>query len=98
MYNYRLSKLANKDLKNIALYTLETFGILQTEKYLNNIEFTIAQLQKMPTIGNYKQQFDCYSLKAGKHIILYNFDEVNQEIFIYRFLHKKMDIKSKFNK
>ncbi len=94
-YVYEISKLAETDLENIWLYTLENWSLPQANKYYSLI---IAEIQSI-----------CHNLKIGKtieeiktehrirkvqtHLIVYQIKQ--DKIWVDRILHKRMDIESK---
>ncbi len=51
MANYRLSKLADKDLGNIASYTIQRFGIRQANLYRDGLFKALEMISNFPLIG-----------------------------------------------
>ncbi len=87
---YQLSKLARIDLIDIADYTLDTWGLEQTQRYLDSLEAFFNRLVKAPKMGR-----SCNRIRPGyrgieheKHVILYRAD--GNGIFISRILHQRM--------
>ena len=52
MANYVLTGMAERDVENIAQYTLEEFGLAQAEKYLSGLHQALCTLAEYPTIGS----------------------------------------------
>ena len=52
MANYRLSKLADKDLGNIASYTIQNFGIRQANLYRDRLFKAFEMISDFPLIGS----------------------------------------------
>ncbi len=48
---YKLSKLAEEDIYQIARYTIQQFGVTQAKKYHNDLKQTFELLAKAPLIG-----------------------------------------------
>jgi len=87
---YQLSRLARLDLIDIADYTLDTWGVDQTLRYLDGLEACFNRLAETPRIGR-----QCDRIRPGyrrfeheRHVILYRPD--THGIFIGRILHQAM--------
>lgn len=87
---HRLSKLARLDLVDITDYTLDTWGVEQTIRYLDGLEACFNRLAETPKIGR-----RCDRIRPGyrrfeyeKHVILYRAD--TDGIFVGRVLHQGM--------
>jgi len=52
MAGYRLTKRAEKDLSNIALYTLQNFGLRQAQVYRDGLFKTMDTIAEFPLIGS----------------------------------------------
>lgn len=90
MPGYRFSRLARLDLIEIAEYTLDRWGLGQTERYVDGLEDCFKRLVQNPKMG---RVFD--SIRAGymrmeheKHVVIYRVDA--SEVFICRILHQVM--------
>ena len=86
MANYRLSKLADKDLISIATYTIKRFGVRQASLYRDGLFKAFEMVADFPLIGSYQSQIKNNIRRHVHefHSIYYRVD-VN-EIFILRIL------------
>ena len=92
MAEYRLSKRAEKDLAEIADYTIETFGIKQSRRYRDRLSTCFQTLADNPMLGcsaalHLAPELRCYEYQS--HVVFY-MPEV-PDILIVRVLHKSMD-------
>lgn len=96
---YKISKRATEDLKNIWLYTVETWSQEQANRYLNLIFDEIEYLANNPTAGRdfsaMRKNYRCSKVKS--HLIFFRNNETQNEIEIIRVLHQQMDIESRLN-
>jgi toxin ParE1/3/4 len=67
---HRITQRAERDLKDIYVYTLQQFGRLQAEKYLRELDAVFGLLNEYPDMG---RLYDgrTHQFVHGKHIILY---------------------------
>ena len=91
MAEYRLSKAADKDLENIAEYTINEFGIEQARIYKDTLIATFELLAHHASVGR-----DFNHLGKGwrrhphqDHCIYYK--EVASGILILRLIHSRQD-------
>ncbi|WP_161990593.1 type II toxin-antitoxin system RelE/ParE family toxin [Candidatus Methylobacter oryzae] len=86
MANYRLSKLADKDLGNIACYTIQRFGIRQASLYRDGLFKAFEMISDFPLIGSDQSQIkkDIRRHVHESHSIYYRVDV--DEILILRIL------------
>lgn len=92
MANAELSKQAVHDLRGIADYTLEQFGIGQALDYDVLIDRAIHMAANFPSIGfpyATKKGRIFHKYNAGRHAIFYQPEEGG--IFVVRILHLMMD-------
>ena len=94
---YRVTPRAANDLRDIARYTLRTWGRKQRDAYLREIDKRFAWLADNPTIGKPRPDIrDGYrSYPQGSHVIFYLVREAG--IDIIGILHQRMDILSYFH-
>ena len=94
---FQLTARAKDDLKNIAFYTEEVWGIEQRNQYLKQIDGAFHIIAKSPKRGrscDYIRQ-GYYKYSIGKHIIFYRQISA-EEVQIVRILHETMDIPNYF--
>jgi toxin ParE1/3/4 len=67
---HRISQRAERDLKDIYVYTRQQFGQSQAEKYLRELDAVFGLLSEHPDMG---RLYDgrTHQFVHGKHIILY---------------------------
>jgi toxin ParE1/3/4 len=89
---FALSRQAKNDLLDIGVFTAETWGKIQRNYYLEQLDDTFHLLGKKPTLG-----VMCDDVKIGyrkfpqgSHLIFYK-DNPSGGILIVRILHKRMD-------
>lgn len=92
MANYEFSKTAEQDIRNIAQYTVQYFGVKQAQHY------KALLLQSAKTVANFPSMGRPYTSKNGKVFHKHNvgehalFYQTTQDgIFIVRVLHLMMD-------
>lgn len=85
------SALAKQDLIDIWLYTLESWGIAQADKYLDQINEALEAISHNPGLG-----ISCDEIRKGykkfhtnKHVVFYKY--CNITINVIRVLSNKMD-------
>ena len=93
---YRLTRKAQADLISIGRFTLNTWGLVQRNFYLKQLDSCFAQLAENAELG---MACDFISkgyrkLPQGSHIIFYK-QSSEGIVEIIRVLHKSMDIESK---
>jgi toxin ParE1/3/4 len=95
MAGFELTNKAKSDLKDIAIYTQNTWGNRQRNIYLTALDKSFYALASDHLKGR-----DCSEIRSGyrkhkvsKHIIYYR--EINANLIeIVRILHERMDIES----
>lgn len=92
MADYRLTPAAKSDLIDIWNYTVNTWGEVQAEKYLLEIQTALEHLAANPEIGKQRPEIAIgyYSFPVEKHMIFYLCS--NGFIDIIAVLHGRMDI------
>ena len=96
MSKYVLSNKAVDDLSKIWDYTYEVRSESQADKYYYELLDDCQVLSENQNFGrNYIEiDVEIYSYKSGQHIIFYRTMNENK-IEIIRFLHSRMDLKSR---
>ena len=91
-YQIILSLRSKADLGDIYAYTLQSWGRVQADTYLDKIELAFNQLLDNPKIGrerpDIKDGYRCLNIE--KHILFYKIAKT--EIHILGVLHSRMDI------
>ena len=93
MVKYILSERAQKDLRSIWNYTVETWSELQADRYMRQLFNELDKISLDPYhVGqSYEYVRRGYrGLRAGKHIIFYKILD-NEQVRIIRILHQRMD-------
>ncbi len=81
---HRITLRAERDLKDIYHYTVETFSHQQAEKYLRELDAVFELLGDHPNMGRLYEG-KTHQFVHGKHIILYRIGA--NEIVIGRIFH-----------
>lgn len=81
---HRITQRAERDLKDIYRYTVQTFGHAQAEKYLRELDAVFEILGDYPNMGRIYEG-RTHQFVHGKHIILYRVG--SNEIVIGRIFH-----------
>jgi toxin ParE1/3/4 len=86
----RVSREAEADTDQIAAYTTETWGPLQTDRYLDQLEDSFQLLAQNPSIGRPCHAIDpeLRRFEAGKHVVFYRLQPGG--IRVVRVLHQQM--------
>ncbi len=99
MSQYRIivSPQAERDLKEIRTYTLQSWGAPQADIYLGKIEETFYSLLENPEIGRERNDVKTgyRSIVIEKHVLFYKIDK--SEIHILGIPHSRMDILNYFS-
>jgi toxin ParE1/3/4 len=97
MPQFKLRPKARQDLADIWRYTLKTWGEVQADTYIRDLNRAFHALAEQPYMGT-----DCEFIKSGyrkhpvgQHIIFYC--PVCSGIEVNRILHKRMDVEQYFN-
>ena len=90
MPEYRLSRKAEKDIGNIARYTIEQFDTEQARTYRDSMVACFRSLAETPGIGrkvdHIREGYRRFDHRS--HVIFYKRD--GQNILIIRVLHQRM--------
>lgn len=92
MARYDLTSPAKDDLKQIALYTKQTWSPGQAKKYRQELRGILRKLAQTPKLGHLRKEIapGLRSFRAGAHIVF--FIESKSGIIIVRILHPSRDI------
>jgi toxin ParE1/3/4 len=87
---YRVSKRAGAELDAIMIYTIQTWGEWQADKYLDEMESMFELLAENPGLGRAVTGWakSTRRIEKGSHVIFYR--PTPQGVFVQRILHKTM--------
>jgi toxin ParE1/3/4 len=90
---FQLTVRAKEDLKSIARYTKETWGIVQRDIYLKQIDDIFHVISEAPNKGRACSEIreNYFKFSVGKHVIFYR--QISKKtVQVVRILHASMDI------
>ena len=89
---YRIRALAQADLESIWLYTYESWGITQADKYLEALIQRFEWLAENPSLGKPRDDVkpEYLSFPEGMHLVFYIV--VNHQVEIIGIPHQGMDV------
>ncbi len=93
MSSFELTKSAQADLKSIAKFTQERWGVRQRNTYLKEIDQVFHALAKNPVMGRACDEVrEGYrKFPHGSHVIYYN--QIDSGVLlVVRILHTTMDV------
>ena len=98
MKQFKLSKKAKQDLKDIAVFTESRWGRDQRNLYLKQIDSSFTLVANNPNLGKPCDEIlKGYSkFPHGSHIIFFKRTDIDT-ILIIRILHKRMDYTANLN-
>lgn len=90
---FYIRETANRDLNNIFIYSVETFGMERAEEYIDDLVTAFQSLADNCQQGrNYSHvHTNLYAWNVVSHVIYYK--PTDDGVSIYRVLHKSMDYK-----
>jgi toxin ParE1/3/4 len=90
MATYRLPRLAEADLLDIATYTLHTWGQDQGIRYFEELEACCRKLADNPELGRACDHIrpDLRRMEQGRHVLFYRVEA--KGILVSRILHRRM--------
>ena len=93
MSGFELTKSAQADLKSIAKFTQDRWGVRQRNTYLREIDQIFRTLAKNPVMGRACDEVrEGYrKFPHGSHIIYYQQDD-SDVLSVVRILHMTMDV------
>ena len=95
MLDLKFAPEAIRDLEKIYEYTLVSFGVIQAEKYQDEIFDAISNIATNPEIGSiyYFKKGNYRKLNVNRHIVFYRITDV--QCLVIRILHDRIDLKSR---
>jgi toxin ParE1/3/4 len=93
---YRLAPLAEADLEDIWLYTLNNWSLDQADKYYAQLMAAVEGLASGDRIGRNAGDIRAgyWKYGEGRHFIFYML--ADDRLDVIRVLHKQMDVAAKF--
>src|SRR3954451_13059128 len=90
--NVRFTLAARRDLRSIALYTLQAWGIERQASYRGALESAFTMLCEHPGSGRPRGDLfpGCRSIHVGQHVIYY-YQPDPTTIVVQRILHSRQD-------
>lgn len=90
MRGYELSRLAERDLHEIANYTRDRWGTRQAVNYVDGLRSLCRQLAEAPMIGRVCEGVrpGLRRMEGGRHVVFYRISA--KGITVSRILHEKM--------
>jgi toxin ParE1/3/4 len=90
MLKFRLTADAQSDLIAIRRYTLQQWGLAQSQKYIAGLRYTMQRLAESPYLG--KRRIDVaegvMSFQYESHLIYFMLHE--NQLVVFGVLHKRM--------
>lgn len=98
MGRYRLTPRAVRDLREIAEYTANIWGLAQRERYLRDIISRLEWLAENPALGRVRKDIApaCRSFPVAHHLIFYR--RKASFIEVIGIPHQDMDANSQFSR
>ena len=90
MATFRLSRLAEADLTDIGIYSLQIWGEDQAVRYIDNLEYCCNLLADNPQLGRACNHIrpGLRRMECGRHVVFYRIEE--DGIVVSRILHQRM--------
>ncbi|MEQ1621414.1 MAG: type II toxin-antitoxin system RelE/ParE family toxin [Methylococcales bacterium] len=90
--SYTLRQLAQIDLEEIWLYSLEEWGITQADHYIRTLLIRFSWLAENPAIGKSRDDIKpgYYCFPEGSHLIFYTLTDYG--IDVIGIPHQRMDV------
>ncbi|MGQ0675354.1 MAG: type II toxin-antitoxin system RelE/ParE family toxin [Rhodospirillales bacterium] len=93
MSSYRLRALALEDIREIAQYTQQNWGIKQRDRYLDGLFRCFGNSAQTPALGMAREDIapSLRSFRTGRHLVIYL--PAEDGVQIVRVLHESMDVR-----
>ena len=87
---FRLSSRAEEDFLQIGAFTIDRWGVDQTDRYLTQLETCCRQIADMPAMGHVANEVrpGLRRIEHGRHVIFYR--ELSDGVLVVRILHDRM--------
>lgn len=88
---YQLTDDAARDVEEILVYSVNSFGVVQTEYYFEALKECIELLADNPNIGHSAEDIlpEYLRFPYESHVIFYK--KISESILVVRILHERMD-------
>lgn len=87
----RLTPLAEADLEDIWIYTLERWSLEQAEHYVSELSAAFERLARREWVGRPSRAGEGYwRYLVGSHVVFYR--ETAETLDVIRVLHQRMDV------
>lgn len=89
MPSFRLTLGAQSDLIEIRRYSLQEWGVVQSQKYLSELRKVIALVAESPALGKARPEVgtNVFSFPHHSHVIYYMIHD--QQVVVFGVLHKR---------
>jgi len=96
MSRYQLTGQSAADLREVARYTRQTWGVVQAERYGEELELALQQLSLAPNLGRKRDaiQPGLRSHPVARHLAFYI--QQKDKIIVLRILHPRMNVDEAF--
>lgn len=97
MINYKLTAIAQKDIREIGKYTTSHWGKSKAISYIKALYERFDWITQYPHLGRERNEIkpSVMSYQENSHVIFYRIED-NGSISILRVLHSRMDFKQHF--
>lgn len=94
MRTYYLTRSAALDFKEIYIYSLQTFGKITADEYVDTLFVSVNKIINNPSLGNLRKHraTPFLMIPAGQHFIIYK--NVKKGVIIAAILHNKRNIEA----
>lgn len=98
MSRYALTPPAAADLREIARYTTQTWGLVQAERYGEELDLALQQLSLAPDVGRKREAIapGLRSFPVAQHVAFYV--QHKDKIIVLRILHPRMNVDEAFER
>ena len=88
---YQLTDEADRDVEEVLAYSVNSFGVAQTERYFEALKECIELLADNPNMGHSAEEIlpEYLRFPYESHIIFYK--KLSASILVVRILHERMD-------
>ncbi len=92
LFDYRLTRSAERDLHEVWLYTLETWGEEQGDRYVSGLKGCLMKIERNPAIGKLVNEIGASlrMFRCQHHYMFYVLQ--NKTVIVVGILHEKMDL------